>query len=41
MPAPTTAVIGAGISGLTTAKMLSDYDIPYTCSKTSDRIGGN
>ncbi len=41
MPAPTTAVIGAGISGLTTAKMLSDYDIPYTCFEISDRIGGN
>jgi len=41
MPAPTTAVIGAGISGLTTAKMLGDYGIPYTCFETSDRIGGN
>lgn len=38
---PTTAVIGAGISGLTTSKMLSDYAIPYTCFESSDRIGGN
>lgn len=45
MPGPTTgpstAVIGAGISGLTSAKMLSDYGIDHTCFETSDRIGGN
>jgi cation diffusion facilitator CzcD-associated flavoprotein CzcO len=38
---PTTAVIGAGISGLTAGKMLGDYGVPYTCFETSDRIGGN
>lgn len=38
---PTTAVIGAGISGLTAAKMLNDYGVPYTCFETSDRVGGN
>jgi hypothetical protein len=38
---PRTAVIGAGISGLTAGKMLSDYGIPYTTFETSDRIGGN
>ena len=38
---PTTAVIGAGISGLTASKMLGDYGVPYTCFETSDRIGGN
>ncbi|CAN5635715.1 NAD(P)-binding domain-containing protein [soil metagenome] len=38
---PRTAVIGAGISGLTAGKMLSDYDIPHTTFETSDRIGGN
>lgn len=38
---PTVAVIGAGISGLTAGKMLSDYDIDYTCFESSDRIGGN
>ncbi|MEJ7831722.1 MAG: NAD(P)-binding domain-containing protein [Nocardioides sp.] len=41
MARPTTAVIGAGISGLTTGKMLGDYAIPYTCFEASDRIGGN
>lgn len=38
---PSTAVIGAGIAGLTTGKMLGDYGIPYTCFESSDRIGGN
>jgi cation diffusion facilitator CzcD-associated flavoprotein CzcO len=38
---PRTAVIGAGISGLTAAKMLKDYGVPYTTFETSDRIGGN
>lgn len=41
MPGPLTAVIGAGISGLTTGKMLADYDVPYVCFESSDRIGGN
>lgn len=41
MRAPTTAVIGAGISGLTAGKMLADYGVPYTCFETSDRVGGN
>jgi thioredoxin reductase len=45
MPAPTTlptvAVIGAGISGLTASKMLSDYGVPFTCFEASDRVGGN
>lgn len=40
-PAPTTAVIGAGISGLTAAKMLGDYGVPHTVFETSDRVGGN
>ena len=38
---PRTAVIGAGISGLTAGKMLNDYDVPYTTFEPSDRIGGN
>lgn len=37
----TTAIIGAGISGLTTAKMLDDYGVPYTVFEASDRVGGN
>ncbi len=40
-PRPRTAIIGAGISGLTAGKMLSDYGIPYECFESSDRIGGN
>ncbi|MCW2754877.1 MAG: monooxygenase [Marmoricola sp.] len=36
-----TAIIGAGISGLTMSKMLSDYGIEYTTFESSDRIGGN
>jgi hypothetical protein len=38
---PRTAVIGAGISGLTAGKMLKDYGVPYTTFEASDRIGGN
>ena len=38
---PTVAVIGAGISGLTTLKMLDDYGIEAVCFEASDRIGGN
>jgi cation diffusion facilitator CzcD-associated flavoprotein CzcO len=38
---PHTAIVGAGISGLTAGKMLTDYAIPYDCFETSDRIGGN
>ncbi len=34
-------MIGAGISGLTAGKMLSDYAIPYECFESGDRIGGN
>ena len=40
-PTPTVAVIGAGISGLTTLKMLEDYGIEAVCFEASDRIGGN
>ena len=38
---PRTAVIGAGISGLTASKMLGDYGVPYVCFEASDRVGGN
>ncbi|MEO6792500.1 MAG: NAD(P)-binding domain-containing protein [Mycobacterium sp.] len=41
MPAPRTAIIGAGISGLTAGKTLTDYAVDYTCFESSDRIGGN
>jgi thioredoxin reductase len=35
------AIIGAGISGLTMGKMLTDYGLDYTTFESSDRIGGN
>lgn len=35
------AVIGAGISGLTMTKMLTDYGIDHTTFESSDRVGGN
>src|SRR5262245_1564585 len=38
---PTTAVIGAGISGLTAGKAFSDWGLPYTCFEASDDVGGN
>ena len=38
---PTTCIIGAGISGLTAGKALSDRRLPYTCFEASDDIGGN
>ena len=38
---PTTCVIGAGISGLTSTKALGDRGVPHECFETSDRIGGN
>jgi len=41
MPSPRTAIIGAGISGLTAGKMLTDYAVDYTSFESSDRIGGN
>lgn len=38
---PKTAVIGAGISGLTSAKNLTDAGVEYDCFESSDRVGGN
>ncbi|TQR82203.1 NAD(P)/FAD-dependent oxidoreductase, partial [Mycobacterium hodleri] len=38
---PRTAIIGAGISGLTSAKNLADAGIEYDCFESSDRVGGN
>jgi len=38
---PSTAIIGAGISGLTAGKSLTDWGLPYTCFEASDDIGGN
>ncbi len=38
---PNICVIGAGISGLTAGKAMSDRGIRYTCFEASDDIGGN
>ncbi len=38
---PKTALIGAGVSGLTAIKALRDWQIPHTCFEASDDIGGN
>lgn len=37
----TTAIIGAGVSGLTSAKSLADWGVPYTVFEASDDVGGN
>jgi cation diffusion facilitator CzcD-associated flavoprotein CzcO len=34
-------VIGAGVSGLTSCKALSDFGVPHTCFEASDEVGGN
>jgi cation diffusion facilitator CzcD-associated flavoprotein CzcO len=38
---PVTAIIGAGVSGLTALKALRDWQIPHACFEASDDIGGN
>ncbi|WP_026453725.1 flavin-containing monooxygenase [Saccharomonospora iraqiensis] len=38
---PSVCIIGAGCSGFTTAKRLTDHGIPYDCFEASDDVGGN
>ncbi|MFD1814342.1 flavin-containing monooxygenase [Rhodococcus gannanensis] len=38
---PRVCIIGAGPSGITTAKRLKDHGIPYDCFEASDEVGGN
>jgi thioredoxin reductase len=38
---PTTAIIGAGSSGITVAKALHEHGLPFACFEASDEIGGN
>jgi len=38
---PTTAIIGAGSSGIAAAKAFQERGVPFDCFETSDRVGGN
>ncbi|MFI1911526.1 flavin-containing monooxygenase [Nocardia sp. NPDC020380] len=38
---PRVCVIGAGPSGITVAKRLAEYGIPFDCYEASDEVGGN
>ncbi len=38
---PRVCVIGAGPSGITTAKRLAEHGIPFDCYEASDEVGGN
>src|SRR2546430_15745934 len=38
---PSVCVIGAGVSGLTACKALSDFGVPHRCFEASDEVGGN
>ncbi len=38
---PRVCVIGAGPSGITAAKRLHEYGIPFDCFEASDEVGGN
>jgi cation diffusion facilitator CzcD-associated flavoprotein CzcO len=38
---PTTAIIGAGSSGIAVAKALHERGLPFVCFEASDRVGGN
>ena len=38
---PSVCVIGAGVSGLTACKSLSDFGVPLRCFERSDEVGGN
>jgi dimethylaniline monooxygenase (N-oxide forming) len=38
---PTTAIIGAGSSGIAVAKALHERGLPFECFEASDRVGGN
>lgn len=41
MSAPRTAIIGAGSSGIATAKVLKERGLAFDCYEKSDRVGGN
>lgn len=41
MALPRTCIIGAGSSGIATAKVLRERGLPFDCFEKSDRVGGN
>ncbi|UJR79413.1 flavin-containing monooxygenase [Sandaracinus amylolyticus] len=41
MSLPRTCIIGAGSSGIATAKVLHQRGLPFDCYEKSDRVGGN
>ena len=41
LPLLKVCIIGAGISGLSTAKALKDNNVPFDCFEMSDQVGGN
>ncbi|MDQ3035191.1 MAG: NAD(P)-binding domain-containing protein [Myxococcota bacterium] len=41
MSLPRTCIIGAGSSGIATAKVLAQRGLPFDCLEKSDRVGGN
>src|SRR3984893_8141592 len=38
---PSVCVIGAGVSGLTSCKALSDFGVPFRCFEASNEVGGH
>lgn len=40
-PAPRVCIVGAGSSGIATAKVLHERGIPFVCVEAGDRVGGN
>ena len=40
-PLPSVCIIGAGPTGITTAKRMKEFGIPFDCYEASDEVGGN
>ena len=39
-PLPSVCIIGAGPTGITTAKRMKEFGIPFDCYEASDEVGG-